>query len=646
MIKSKKQMFIVIGLFTLLLFLGGTTYAWFTYRRETGEQELIAGEIYLHLNDGQYEIEMSNVFPETAAEARARNDNYITFSIDGKNTSNKTIYYEFILDHGETKASPKSRYRDEDLRFDLVEIDTNGDEVNRLLSNVGYDTLINKRIWVDTVDASTTSELVRRYKLRMWLSEDVVISDTADNRTYTTTEYPNKYATIKLIVNGDFTEKSLPAFYMLKSNANTTAQINFGNHSNLNNGQGLYRLKGTENDDYPIYYYRGTINNNNVIFGGFCWLMVRTTDTGGIKMIYNGVATSDGTTCQSSTKVIDSAPFYLRSNNLPNVGYNNLLTVGYMSNKEYGIGEEIPAANIYYGTSVEYGDFDNNGTNEYRLVSPSQTIDDNHKYSCVSTNANATCATARGYFYYSNYYYKYVELSGGETIDDVLYKTTGTGTNEVKARAINQNYVLNSTNSNVKTIIDDWFETNLTNEIDATHQDYREYLEDTVFCNDRHYKKNGEENYQNSGWYTNGGNIANFLRFAPEDRYRSFSTTNVPSFTCENITDQFSLSNSLAKLDYPVALLTSDEAILAGAAGNSTAGNYSYLSSGEEYWTMTPYNITSSSSMMTVGDQSEVTSEIIGSSKGIRPVLSLKLGVEFEQNGDGTATNPYIVKYN
>lgn len=51
---------------------------------------------------------------------------------------------------------------------------------------------------------------------------------------------------------------------------------------------GVYTLNGTENDKYPVYYYRGNIDNNNVLFAGFCWKMVRTTSTGGVKLIYNG----------------------------------------------------------------------------------------------------------------------------------------------------------------------------------------------------------------------------------------------------------------------------------------------------------------------------------------------------------------------
>ena len=51
---------------------------------------------------------------------------------------------------------------------------------------------------------------------------------------------------------------------------------------------GIYTIASTVNDEYPVHYYRGNIDNNNVIFAGFCWKIVRTTSTGGVKLIYNG----------------------------------------------------------------------------------------------------------------------------------------------------------------------------------------------------------------------------------------------------------------------------------------------------------------------------------------------------------------------
>ena len=44
----------------------------------------------------------------------------------------------------------------------------------------------------------------------------------------------------------------------------------------------------TTNYAKNIYYFNGAVENNNVLFANYCWKIVRTTDTGGVKMIYNG----------------------------------------------------------------------------------------------------------------------------------------------------------------------------------------------------------------------------------------------------------------------------------------------------------------------------------------------------------------------
>ena len=655
MIKSKKQMFIVISLFTLLLFLGGTAYAWFTYSNTSGTSELVAGDIYFMMTPGNETLSLTNVFPESKEEARARNDNYITFTLYGKNDTNRDIYYDIVLNYGAGKEEPKQRYVDSDLVFDLIELDDNDNEVQYVVNAKSYDTINNKRIWVDTIDANASSEVSKKYKLRAWLSDRVIISDSLDNPSYTTNDFKNRYATIKVQINGDFTKKEIPnAYIMLRDSADTTTQIDFSNESRSNNGEGLYRLYGTENDTYPIIYYRGNINNNNVIFGGFCWQIVRTTDTGGIKMIYNGVATDNGTTCtnsSSSSRSLTPSSF--------NSSYYGMSYVGYMLNKEYDYASYAPTTDAYFGNSVEYGDFDNNGTNEYRLVSTSQTKDDNHHYSCDLTSATGTCTNLRYYFYND----KYIILRDGEDIYDAIYKMTGNGTDEVKARAINQNYDLNKKNSKVKTNIENWFKTNLTNEVDANQINYQVYLEDTIYCNDRSFKTIDNSAYpsvyETSGWYPNGGSTNDYIHFGIRNRLVNswFSTTNVPAvkntgtvpnIACPNETDRFSVGNPKAKLNYPVGLLTADEIVLAGAAGGSSNNNTNYyLYTGADYWAMTPYGWNGSLFINSVVEYyGDCGALAVGSATaGVRPVVSLKQGIEFESGGNGTPTNPYVVKY-
>ena len=76
---------------------------------------------------------------------------------------------------------------------------------------------------------------------------------------------------------------------VLSSVAESDANINFGATSSDTNGLGVYKLTKIEKEGEPIYYYRGDVKNNNVLFANFCWKMLRTTETGGIKLIYNGI---------------------------------------------------------------------------------------------------------------------------------------------------------------------------------------------------------------------------------------------------------------------------------------------------------------------------------------------------------------------
>ena len=99
--------------------------------------------------------------------------------------------------------------------------------------------------------------------------------------------------------------------------SNATPGIKWDQIASDTNGKGIYIRSGTENNENPIYYYRGAVDNNNVYFGGFCWKIVRTTETGGLKMIYNGVPTSgscgSGTTSQENSSIGNSK--YNASNN-------------------------------------------------------------------------------------------------------------------------------------------------------------------------------------------------------------------------------------------------------------------------------------------------------------------------------------------
>jgi len=82
------------------------------------------------------------------------------------------------------------------------------------------------------------------------------------------------------------------------------------------NGKGLYYTTDstkTENGE-SVFYYRGAVENNYLIFGGFCWRIIRTTEEGDIKLRYDGVPT-EGSCPQTGTQTYISYAEYNKADN-------------------------------------------------------------------------------------------------------------------------------------------------------------------------------------------------------------------------------------------------------------------------------------------------------------------------------------------
>lgn len=111
----------------------------------------------------------------------------------------------------------------------------------------------------------------------------------------------------------------------------------------IDNGNGLLYtsdLSKTEdlNNDgtgEKVYYYRGNVNNNNVIFAGYCWKIVRTNEDGSIRLIYGGLAS--GNTCPSNNAVTS-----ISSEKYMNL-FNSVAAVGLM----YGNNLDYPIPSSY-----------------------------------------------------------------------------------------------------------------------------------------------------------------------------------------------------------------------------------------------------------------------------------------------------------
>ena len=135
------------------------------------------------------------------------------------------------------------------------------------------------------------------------------------------------------------------------------------------------------------------------------------------------------------------------------------------------------------------------------------------------------------------------------------------------------------------------------------------------------------------------------IRAYERSKYASGTSTvkNQPSLGCVNKNDAFTVSSQKGnqKLQYPVAMLTEDEIVLAGGLVGTGNGIF-YLTTGQNYWSLSPSYFDNSSEGVEVVNYGGLSSNGVGNEYGLRPSVSLKPGTPVI-SGDGTILSPYVI---
>ena len=441
----------------------------------------------------------------------------------------------------------------------------------------------------------------------------------------------------------------------------------------------LYTGEGADTYANPVYYYKGNVQNNNVLFGGFCWKIVRTTETGGVKIVYNGVQKDGSCNNTGTDSQIGTSAF--------NNDYNSPAYVGYMHNTVYPSSSKAIINSTSFSGTKAYGvTASYNMTHFTYTLTNAKTIDVSSsnistlvgKYTCNSSST--TCSNLWYIVGYSGTTIYYYSLSGGDldgtdngsnyvfgksftyngsyslsdtttihsdnwatkktTVNNYHYTCLSSGTtcsSIYYVSYINNGTAYYITLTNGKSVNDALNEmlyaddvnkddSTIKNYIDKWYENnlkgkYDDKLEDTVFCNDRRI-------LDLNGWTPNGGDTTSSLLFKN-------GSTNNKSLVCTNETDSFSMSNPKANLNYPIGLLSMPELRLAGF------GNSHYFNNEQRVWLASPIGF---SDFTAVGMTNSV--DFVGSNVfrlgGVRPSVSLKPKTYFS-SGDGSFTNPFVI---
>lgn len=407
------------------------------------------------------------------------------------------------------------------------------------------------------------------------------------------------------------------------------------------NGNGINIRSGTENTQYPIYYFRGEIDDNNIIWGGLCWKIVRTTDTGGTKVIYNGEPTTVNNVEQCLATNADS----LISVNIDGVDKNSFTYgpsyspahVGYMSGVIPGRGQIVN-----YPNSMTFSNDVSRDGDIFSLdTSPNQSL--TGKFIDPYSNFRDTVATRYHYFCID-----YGTVCDKTKIAYMMEFVNGTNPYLIlgdydNIEELKNAMFQNNDDSNAKTVTDTWFEQKNLNSHEAD-------LEDTIYCNERDYISGSLKSKDTSARQNGTGYLETRYNYHISAYRLGYidSSHLAPSFSCASKRDSFTKDDSTkgnAALKYKIGLLSADEAATAGIYHyNNVSTNYLYSSS--LYWTMTPngfFYITNGYHALLYVTGSNLSPRSADVSYGIRPTVSLKNSMKIV-SGSGLKTDPYIIE--
>ena len=453
-------------------------------------------------------------------------------------------------------------------------------------------------------------------------------------------------------------------------------------------------------------YFDSCANKQHVIFNGLCWNVIRTTETGGIKLMYNGDVV-DGK-CEKSrsnhngiigtnrySQELDSSYLYGSSFTyditngtftLTNTEtatwsdstYQNL--IGKFTCKDLvGTCSTLYSVNGYYSNTKAMLASYTIGDTNYTQIGTSPYNSDNSSISKVGYMFNKSYKYNTKYYGYNTYPVRFSSTfiydSGTNTytlsgttkdindwsteysnLNNVHYTCwNSTGSCNTISYAFNvysdgANYIEITSGKSINDALVDMLSANDVNTYNSTIKGivdawYSQNMDDKTSMLEDTVFCNNRSILSLGSWDANSTSLYSDIRFL-----NNGTTT---SLACTNETDQFAVRNNKAKLTYPVSLLQNEEM-------QKIYRDYTLSSSGKIH-SISPTTFNKTDSMYTVGSDSYLyfdfgakviypegesysvsDTETVSNSYGVRPVISLKNGTIIS-SGDGSETSPWVV---
>ena len=220
-------------------------------------------------------ITISNEYAVPISDSKALSSDTYKTSVTITNNCNTSQSFNLLLVPNSSNTMPIKA-----LKYALVEEGVTPTSGTLISNEYILDSTIQKQLLAIknetlkngfSVGSGTVSSGTKTYSLYLWIDKDE-----------------------GSLGNGSTMNKSLNAYLTLGSGS-VIGDLKLDLYHTIENRYnqdktylGLYNGEGADTYANPVYYYKGNVQNNNVLFAGFCWKIVRTTETGGVKIVYNG----------------------------------------------------------------------------------------------------------------------------------------------------------------------------------------------------------------------------------------------------------------------------------------------------------------------------------------------------------------------
>ena len=256
---KKSIIYVVIALIVVVSLMITGSYAYFSINAEGSGNDILVSTF-----DSNMEITFNDTSNISLVNAYTGESIKKTFNV--KNTGDTVVYYDLLFKNLVNNFNNPS-----DLVYSLYSNDGGSIVINKIVPNED-NTYIASNVRIE-------ARKTHNYELIITFLKTDKNQNNNMNKTFSTNiDVKSSRITSD---NVFLYERNSLSYFVHNNNVLPYNEKNFNN-------EGMFYTNNSSNGN-TIFFYRGGNNlNNNLIFANKCWKIIRTTESGNIKIIYNG----------------------------------------------------------------------------------------------------------------------------------------------------------------------------------------------------------------------------------------------------------------------------------------------------------------------------------------------------------------------